>query len=306
MQAFRDGARDFAGNVRTSFADGTNPDVRQMVWQAADIFTSLPDNIQETFGLVIVEAMASGLPVVASDWNGYRDMVLDGETGFLVPTYTVEGATWDTSVRLQLESVEYDYFLAECSQAVTVDCLQAARAFERLVRDRALRLRLGSAARERALACYGWPKVIKAYEELWNNQEKVRQDHIRLASATGANPRRPVRYPPPERAFAHYPTRWLKQDDQVEVAPAATDRLALALTMPLLNHVPYTRSTDVKSLQAALACATGSTSLGALEQALRQTGMKAGTARATLAWLLKYDLLRVTSYSPASARPGTP
>ena len=59
---------------------------RFQVWHAADLVVSLVDNIQETFGLVIVEAMASGLPVVATDWNGYRDLVVDGETGFLVPT----------------------------------------------------------------------------------------------------------------------------------------------------------------------------------------------------------------------------
>ena len=29
--------------------------------------------------------MASSLPVVASDWNGYRDLVLHGRTGLLVP-----------------------------------------------------------------------------------------------------------------------------------------------------------------------------------------------------------------------------
>ena len=38
-----------------------------------DIFVSLSDNIQETFGLTPLEGMASGLPVVATDWNGYRD-----------------------------------------------------------------------------------------------------------------------------------------------------------------------------------------------------------------------------------------
>ena len=41
------------------------------------------------FGLVIVEAMASGLPVVATDWNGYRDLVAHGDSGFLVPTAMV-------------------------------------------------------------------------------------------------------------------------------------------------------------------------------------------------------------------------
>lgn len=68
-------------------------EVRFAVWKVADGFTSLSDNIQETFGLVVVEAMASGLPVVASDWNGYRDLVVPGETGWLVPTCMVRDAT---------------------------------------------------------------------------------------------------------------------------------------------------------------------------------------------------------------------
>jgi hypothetical protein len=89
----------------------------------------------------------------------------------------------------------------------------------------------------------------------------------------------------------------------VDVAPGAIDRLALALTLPLVNHVPDTRSTDVKALEAGLAAAAGGATLCAVEHALRQTGMKDGIARATLAWLLKYDLLRVTSASRAADRP---
>ena len=46
----------------------------------ADVFVSPSDNIQETFGLSVIEAMASGLPVIVSDWDGYRDTVVDGVT----------------------------------------------------------------------------------------------------------------------------------------------------------------------------------------------------------------------------------
>ena len=91
--AFVDGARLFAANVRTSLVDGRDPQTRRRVWHAADVFVSPSDNIQETFGLAVLEAMASGLPVVASDWDGYRDLVDHGRTGFLVPTAMVEGAT---------------------------------------------------------------------------------------------------------------------------------------------------------------------------------------------------------------------
>src|SRR3546814_3034291 len=56
-------------------------------WAAADVFVSLSDNIQESFGITPVEAMAAGLPCIVSDWDGYRDTVVDGETGILVPTW---------------------------------------------------------------------------------------------------------------------------------------------------------------------------------------------------------------------------
>ncbi len=45
----------------------------------------------ETCGLVALEAMASGLPVVAADAGGFRESVVEGVTGFRVPPDDARG-----------------------------------------------------------------------------------------------------------------------------------------------------------------------------------------------------------------------
>ena len=85
--AFGDGAARACPDVRALFTDGKDPDRRRQSWAAADLFVSLADNIQETFGLAPIEAMAAGLPVVVTDWDGYKDTVRDGVDGFRIPTW---------------------------------------------------------------------------------------------------------------------------------------------------------------------------------------------------------------------------
>jgi len=91
----------------------------------------------ETMGIVQLEAMAHGLPVVASDWPGPRDVVVDGETGFL------------------------------CSHDIPESF---ADKLELMVTDAELRTRMGEAGRERyksmyTVECY-MERLTKAFDEL--------------------------------------------------------------------------------------------------------------------------------------------
>ncbi|KAK0719413.1 glycosyltransferase family 4 protein [Lasiosphaeris hirsuta] len=58
-------------------------EVLATAYASADVF--LHCSVTETFGLVVLESMASGVPVVARDEGGPSDIVRDGETGYLTP-----------------------------------------------------------------------------------------------------------------------------------------------------------------------------------------------------------------------------
>jgi hypothetical protein len=290
LRVFLDGLAAFAPDIPVSVVNGVDPELRYGVWHAADIFTSLSDSIQETFGLVVVEAMASNLPVVVSDWDGYRDLVVDGETGFLVPTCMVRDATADATLRLLLGALDYDGFLAECNQAVAIDPDAAASAYARLLVDPALRQRLGGAGRARVLQQFTWERVVKAYEQLWREQDSER----RAIAAASPVPRRtlgPPCYPAPEVSFAGYPTLLLTDEDRLAAVPGALDDLQRLLTLPLCAYGGQ-RVTDAAVLCALLHEAAAPRRLCELANFLGRLGASPGPARATLAWLLKYGLIR--------------
>jgi len=119
---------------------GTIPHSQLPLYHAgADVFVA-PALGQESFGMVLVEAMAAGVPVVASDIAGYREVVRDGVDGLLVPPG---------------------------------DAAALAAAVRRVLDDPALAARLREAGRVRA-ETYSWERVTDQIESIYRELASTR------------------------------------------------------------------------------------------------------------------------------------
>jgi starch synthase len=288
-------------DVRVLTLDGRAAADRQNAWASADIFCSLSDNIQETFGIVPIEAMAAGLPVVVSDWDGYRDTVRDGVDGFRVPTLMPSGGLGgDLAIRHAVEQDSYDMYCGHTSTLVAVDVEATAQAFARLFASAELRARMGEAGRQRAREVYDWRVIIGQYEALWAQLAEIRRAQPAgpdgLPGATG------LRHPWPSRAdpfhlFAAYPTRTLNETLVLALAdpdPAATaSALAAWRGLAMVNYAKLVLPDEAELRVVLEAAAAGPRAARELVAGIAPE-RQAFVYRA-LAWLLKLGVLKVAA-----------
>ena len=150
---------------------------KELALAAADVFCSPADNLQETFGLSVLEAMASSLPVIASDWNGYRDLVQHGHTGWLVPCRDLlksqsKPNAIDQQFALGLK--DYDSTVGLHSLGVVVDHQALEVALNDLLQSPGRCKTMGEEGAKRIQTNFLWQDVCQQYRELWKELNQRR------------------------------------------------------------------------------------------------------------------------------------
>ncbi len=230
-------AADICKTVTVDFIDKADPRFPEGLWAAADIFTSLVDNYQESFGLTPIEAMAAGVPSVITNWDGYRDGVRHGTDGFQIPTSAPPPQTGlDLAFHAFNGGLAYGEQLAAAAQSVAVDIDVTAAAFELLASDPARRKAMGAAAQQRALSTYDWAQIIPAYEDLWD--ELAAKRRANLSPALPQNwPAMHTTFPDLYAMFESFPSHVLAETDVI-VPVANADEIELILRHKMNHNFP--------------------------------------------------------------------
>src|SRR5437667_5021800 len=107
-------------------------------------------SIYEPFGIINLEAMACETAVVASAVGGIKEVVVDGETGFVVPLEQMNESPFEAT-----NPERFARYLAE--------------RVNDLMRNSELRKRFGEAGRKRAEEYFSWTKIAERTKALYGN-----------------------------------------------------------------------------------------------------------------------------------------
>ncbi|MGB9201636.1 glycosyltransferase family 4 protein [Methanobacterium sp.] len=131
----RDMAKKFDIEDDVIFLGFVEEEDKALYYKSADIFSLPSTNMAESFGIVNLEAMASGVPLVGSNLGGIPDIIHEGENGLL---------------------------------AKPCDYQSLANSLLKLLKDDDLRLKMGNNGK-RMVADYSWDKIARTTEDLYRD-----------------------------------------------------------------------------------------------------------------------------------------
>jgi glycosyltransferase involved in cell wall biosynthesis len=204
-----------ADNVRFELA--VSDEAKERLIPAADVLVAVSDTIHESFGLAPVEAMACGIPQVVCDWDGFRETVAHGETGFLVPTYW---SRCDRDLAVTGLLLGHDFDHSCLGQSIATDMRSFGNFLQELIDNTELRARMGERSRRRAMELYSYAAAAKRYNELWSDLGAI-ADKLTF-SPLGGQFEKPDYY----SFYGHYASVTLSEQSPVRAAMPIGEAIA--------------------------------------------------------------------------------
>ena len=298
-QALHEEGQRLCPSVVVKLIDGRSADIRRTIWSGADIFTLPVDNIQETFGLAPVEAMAAGLPVVMPDWNGFRDTVVHGETGFLIPTVMPPAGTAHGKHLARRFADGTDGYLQHLSviqQQTQIDIRVYVAALSELILNAGLRRKMGQAGVRHVRAHFDWAVVIPQYLALAGELAAMRKDATPTTPGFPRGPINPIEVDPFD-LYSGYPSH-VAGPETVITHRRVIDAQTLAELDQINGRKLYRRKMMSDERVIAVSAWIAGQGIATLAKLTTETGVNVNIATATVLFLAKYDFVSLSMVRP--------
>jgi len=267
-------------------------------YSAADVFLSLSDNIQECLGIAAIEALACGIPQVVPDWSGYRDTVLDGVTGYRIPTYWTKCDDDICALSPAIPQM-WTWSHYNLAQSVAIDLRILRERLISLAQDTTKRLDMGRASVERARACYAWEVIMRRYSHLIDDRITLAKK-FPLESAGKRAPFTPSFF----ASTKHFATSIL--DDGARLVPTGANVVAPQQSESYAQHFANMEACYPEDPESLLKALSSADTFGEYRELVSKL-MLCGPSEANryIMWLIKYGYLSVAWCPVGPASNGT-
>lgn len=290
--AFVDEGKRICPSVEFHFLDGKDQNNKHITLSSGDIFISLSDNIQETFGLTPIEGMAAGLPVLVSDWNGYKSTVRQNIDGFRVNTISLaSGYGEDLAYDHMMNKIDYDHYIGMSVQRVAIDISDCIAKLSILIKDKDKRKKFGKAGKQRIKDTYDWPIILKKYKNLSNEL-----DSIRLKESKNYKdfclPSLPSNRMDPFEVFSSYATEKLKRDHRL-IKTKKINEIPIEEILEF-NSINYAKDylPDIESFKVINSLFDNNEFLS-INKLLKETSIQESDIFKITIWFLKYGYITI-------------
>jgi glycosyltransferase involved in cell wall biosynthesis len=259
-----------------TFLTNLSEQYKLILYSAADFFISLSDNPQETFGMTLLEAMACGLPLIVTDFDGYKEIVTD-DIGKRINT------TWadlDPFFMLSpfMDEATYHRYLA---QSICVDAQQLADTLRFCFSNPNELRSMGNAALRRFSQYYDYKVIIPQLEDFWI---RLKEDSGSISYRSRPDPLVMNVF----QCFSAYFTNTLASEVIVKLTGFGRLFLGPEAQYPLLPEMSSLINHD--EVRRVLRLSMQGISAA---EVFRNTTGELWQKRYLLLWMLKHDLVRL-------------
>lgn len=267
-------------DIREAIVLKTDPSETEKIalYRAANFFVSPSDNPQETFGLTLLEAMAAQLPLIVSDFDGYKDIATP-DVALKIPTRWSHLNLFDSKgVAPLLDEQLLARFIA---QSISVDIDRLAAALQTFYSQAGLCEEMGKKARKRFDEHFEYRVIINRLENFWIKlKEKFSPEFIK--------PQVNALFPDIFQAFSHYLTETITLKTRIKRTEFASQFLQIGANYPILVDMEQIVEREI-TRQILLSINEPKS----IEEVIGHIGIEEERVHYQVLWLLKHGMLEL-------------